>query len=433
MRMYDLIQKKKVGGELTPEEIRFLVDGYTAGRIPDEQMSAFAMAVYFRSMTAAETAALTDAMAHSGDMVDLSRFGTLSADKHSTGGVGDKTTLIVAPLAAALGCRVAKMSGRGLGHTGGTVDKLESIPGFRTVLEPEEFLSQVEKIGVAVVGQSGHLAPADKKLYALRDVTATVDSLPLIASSIMSKKLAAGAHSIVLDVKFGSGAFMKTLPDASALARAMVDIGRACGRNMTAVLTDMDRPLGFAIGNALEVAEAVEVLRGGGPQDLRAVSLELAAQMASLALGLPEEEARRRAVAALDGGAAWETFLRFVAAQGGDAEAVEDTARLPRAALAVPVKAAADGFVAHMDTEAVGGAAVVLGAGRERKEDAIDPAAGIVLVKKPGDAVRAGETLAVLHTGDARRAADGEAAFRAAVTIGPEAPPASPLIAQVLR
>ena len=433
MRMYDLIQKKKVGGELTPEEIRFLVDGYTAGRIPDEQMSAFAMAVYFRSMTAAETAALTDAMAHSGDMVDLSRFGTLSADKHSTGGVGDKTTLIVAPLAAALGCRVAKMSGRGLGHTGGTVDKLESIPGFRTVLEPEEFLSQVEKIGVAVVGQSGHLAPADKKLYALRDVTATVDSLPLIASSIMSKKLAAGAHSIVLDVKFGSGAFMKTLTDASALARAMVDIGRACGRNMTAVLTDMDRPLGYAIGNALEVAEAVEVLRGGGPQDLRAVSLELAAQMASLALGLSEEEARRRAEAALDGGAAWETFLRFVAAQGGDTAAVEDTARLPRAALTVPVTASADGFVAHMDTEAVGGAAVVLGAGRERKEDAIDPAAGIVLVKKPGDAVRAGETLAVLHTDDARRAADGEAAFRAAVTIGPEAPPASPLIAQILR
>jgi len=433
MRMYDLIQKKKVGGELTPEEIRFLVDGYTAGRIPDEQMSAFAMAVYFRSMTAAETAALTDAMAHSGDMVDLSRFGTLSADKHSTGGVGDKTTLIVAPLAAALGCRVAKMSGRGLGHTGGTVDKLESIPGFRTVLEPEEFLSQVEKIGVAVVGQSGHLAPADKKLYALRDVTATVDSLPLIASSIMSKKLAAGAHSIVLDVKFGSGAFMKTLTDASALARAMVDIGRACGRNMTAVLTDMDRPLGYAIGNALEVAEAVEVLRGGGPQDLRAVSLELAAQMASLALGLSEEEARRRAEAALDGGAAWETFLRFVAAQGGDTAAVEDTARLPRAALTVPVTASADGYVVHMDTEAVGGAAVVLGAGRERKEDAIDPAAGIVLVKKPGDAVRAGETLAVLHTDDARRAADGEAAFRAAVTIGPEAPPASPLIAQILR
>ena len=433
MRMYDLIQKKKVGGELTPEEIRFLVDGYTAGRIPDEQMSAFAMAVYFRSMTAAETAALTDAMAHSGDMVDLSRFGTLSADKHSTGGVGDKTTLIVAPLAAALGCRVAKMSGRGLGHTGGTVDKLESIPGFRTVLEPEEFLSQVEKIGVAVVGQSGHLAPADKKLYALRDVTATVDSLPLIASSIMSKKLAAGAHSIVLDVKFGSGAFMKTLTDASALARAMVDIGRACGRNMTAVLTDMDRPLGYAIGNALEVAEAVGVLRGGGPQDLRAVSLELAAQMASLALGLSEEEARRRAEVALDGGAAWETFLRFVAAQGGDTAAVEDTARLPRAALTVPVTASADGYVVHMDTEAVGGAAVVLGAGRERKEDAIDPAAGIVLVKKPGDAVRAGETLAVLHTDDARRAADGEAAFRAAVTIGPEAPPASPLIAQILR
>ena len=286
---------------------------------------------------------------------------------------------------------------------------------------------------MAVVGQSGHLAPADKKLYALRDVTATVDSLPLIASSIMSKKLAAGAHSIVLDVKFGSGAFMKTLTDASALARAMVDIGRACGRNMTAVLTDMDRPLGYAIGNALEVAEAVGVLRGGGPQDLRAVSLELAAQMASLALGLSEEEARRRAEAALDGGAAWETFLRFVAAQGGDTAAVEDTARLPRAALTVPVTASADGFVTHMDTEAVGGAAVVLGAGRERKEDAIDPAAGIVLVKKPGDAVRAGETLAVLHTDDARRAADGEAAFRAAVTIGPEAPPASPLIAQILR
>lgn len=428
MRMYDLIEKKKAGGALTRPEIEFLVRAYTAGEIPDYQMAAFAMAVWFRSMTPEETAVLTDAMARSGDTVDLSRFGELSVDKHSTGGVGDKTTLIVAPLAASLGCRVAKMSGRGLGHTGGTVDKLEAIPGFRTTLTREEFLSQVERVGAAVIGQSGNLAPADKKLYALRDVTATVDSVPLIASSVMSKKLAAGARSIVLDVKVGSGAFMKTEADAGMLAREMVRIGTACGRRMSAVLTNMDIPLGAAIGNALEVAEAMEVLRGGGPADLAEVSLTLAAEMVSLSLGIPAEEARARAARALADGTAWQKACEWIAAQGGDVAALEDVSRLPQAAVVRTVIAEREGYIAHMNAEEIGCAAMVLGAGRASKEDRIDPAAGVRLLKKTGDFVRKGDALAQLHTAYAEKCAEGARRFLAALTFAEEPPAPQPLV-----
>ena len=432
MRVYDLIQKKKNGEVLTPAELEFLVRGYTDGTIPDYQMSAFAMAVYFQSMTPAETAALTDAMARSGDTVDLSCFGDLSVDKHSTGGVGDKTTLIVAPLAASLGCKVAKMSGRGLGHTGGTVDKLESIPGYKTTLTGEEFLSQVTDIGVAVIGQSGNLAPADKKLYALRDVTATVDSIPLIASSIMSKKLAAGSHSIVLDVKFGSGAFMKTEEDAAALARAMVDIGTECGRNVTAVLTNMDIPLGCGIGNALEVAEAMQVLRGEGPDDLRRVSLVLAAHMVSLSLGITVDEAMVRVEDALDNGRAWNTFCRWITAQGGDPLVCEDPSRMKQSSLIREVRAPRSGYIIHMNTEKIGEAAVVLGAGRVRKEDDIDPAAGLRILKKTGDLVHEGDALAILHTEREDAFEDGAVRYLDAIAFGEDAPAAMPLISRVI-
>jgi len=433
MRVYDLIQKKKNGEELTPAELDFLVQGYTNGTIPDYQMSAFAMAVYFQSMTPAETAALTDAMARSGDTVDLSCFGDLSVDKHSTGGVGDKTTLILAPIVASLGCKVAKMSGRGLGHTGGTVDKLESIPGYKTTLTGEEFLTQVSEIGVAVIGQSGNLAPADKKLYALRDVTATVDSIPLIASSIMSKKLAAGSHSIVLDVKFGSGAFMKTEEDAAALARAMVDIGTECGRNVSAVLTNMDIPLGCGIGNALEVEEAMEVLRGGGPDDLRTVSVVLASHMVSLALGISVETAKEQVEDALNSGRAWSTFCRWIAAQGGDPLVCEDPSRMKRSAIIREVKAPKSGYITHMNTEKIGEAAVVLGAGRVRKEDDIDPAAGLRILKKTGDLVHAGDALAILHTEREDAFEDGAARYLDAIAFGEDAPAAMPLISRVIR
>ena len=433
MRVYDLIQKKKNGEELTPAELEFLVQGYTNGAIPDYQMSAFAMAVYFQSMTAAETAALTDAMARSGDTVDLSCFGDLSVDKHSTGGVGDKTTLILAPIVASLGCKVAKMSGRGLGHTGGTVDKLEAIPGYKTTLTGEEFLTQVREIGVAVIGQSGNLAPADKKLYALRDVTATVDSIPLIASSIMSKKLAAGSHSIVLDVKFGSGAFMKTEEDAAALARAMVDIGTECGRNVSAVLTNMDIPLGCGIGNALEVEEAMEVLRGEGPQDLRTVSVVLASHMVSLSLGITVEEAKSRVEDALDSGRALNTFRRWITAQGGDGAVCDDPSVMKRSSIIREVRAPRDGYITHMNTEKIGEAAVVLGAGRTRKEDDIDPAAGLRILKKTGDFVQAGDVLAYLHTESEKSFREGESRYLDAIEFGENAPETMPLISRVIR
>ena len=398
MRMVDLINKKKNGGILDREELAFFVNGVTDGSLPDYQLSAFCMAVLFQGMDDQEIAALTDLMAHSGDMIDLSEFGTLSVDKHSTGGVGDKTTLILAPLVAACGAKVAKMSGRGLGHTGGTVDKLESIPGYRTELPEEEFRRISREIGVCVIGQSGELAPADKRLYALRDVTGTVNSIPLIVSSIMSKKLAAGAHSIVLDVTVGSGAFMKTTADAVVLAEKMVTIGRACGRNMSALITDMSEPLGHAVGNALEVQEAIGVLRGEVGGDLKEVCLALAGEMLSLSLALGPEEGRKLAEETLESGAAYAKFKEWIAAQGGDVRFAEDPSRFPPAAYSLDVLAEESGYLAAMDTEAIGNAACSLGAGRRTKADVIDMAAGLVLTAKIGDQVKKGERLATLYS-----------------------------------
>ena len=398
MRIYDIIKKKRDGFELSREEIEFFINGYVDGSIYDYQASALCMAIFFKGMSEKETANLTLAMANSGDTVDLSRFGDKTVDKHSTGGVGDKTTLIVAPIVASLGCVMAKMSGRGLGHTGGTVDKLESIKGFNVELSPEEFFSQVEKNGVAVVGQSGNLTPADKKLYALRDVTATVDSIPLIASSIMSKKLAAGSHTIVLDVKYGSGAFMKTAEEAEVLATEMVKIGKNCGRNMAAVITNMERPLGKNIGNSLEVIEAVEVLKGNGPEDLKEVCLTLASQIVSLCEKISENDARNLCEEAINSGKAFEKFKEWIASQGGDSSWIENTDLFPKAKYKFEIKAENDGYISKMDAESIGIASVILGAGRETKEDTIDMSAGIVLNKKTGDKIAKGDTLATLYT-----------------------------------
>ncbi|MDT3427534.1 pyrimidine-nucleoside phosphorylase [Paenibacillus forsythiae] len=402
MRAVDIIQKKRDGRELTSEEISFLIQGYTRGEIPDYQMSAWAMAVYFRGMNARETGDLTLEMAKSGDQVDLGPIAGVKVDKHSTGGVGDKTTVVLAPLVAAAGVPVAKMSGRGLGHTGGTLDKLESISGFSVEMDRERFFAQVGEIGAAVIGQSGNITPADKKLYALRDVTATVESIPLIASSVMSKKIAAGADAIVLDVKTGSGAFMKTLEDSIKLAQAMVDIGTQLGRNTVAVISDMDQPLGYGIGNALEVKEGIETLRGQGPKDLTEVCLILGSQM--LVLGgkaKDTEEARKILEEHIADGSALEKLKAIVAAQGGDVSQIESPSALPAARKQVEVKAAADGHIEAIQAEAIGVAAMLLGAGRETKESVIDLAVGIVLAKKVGDAVSAGDTLAVLHISDA--------------------------------
>ena len=398
MRIYDIIKKKRDGFELSKEEIEFFIKGYVDGTIHDYQASALCMAIFFKGMTEKETADLTLAMANSGDTVDLSRFGEKTVDKHSTGGVGDKTTLIVAPIVTSLGCVMAKMSGRGLGHTGGTVDKLESIKGFNVELTPEEFFSQVEKNGVAVVGQSGNLTPADKKLYALRDVTATVDSIPLIASSIMSKKLAAGSHTIVLDVKYGSGAFMKTPEEAEVLATEMVKIGDNCGRNTAAVITNMERPLGNNIGNSLEVIEAIEVLKGNGPEDLKEVCLTLASQIVSLCEKISESEARSLCEDALASGKAFEKFKEWIVSQGGDGSWIENTDLFPKATYKFEIKAENDGYISKMDAEKIGISSVILGAGRETKEDIIDMSAGIVLNKKTGDKVSKGDTLATLYT-----------------------------------
>ena len=432
MRMYDIITKKKHGEELTDGEIRFFVDGYTRGEIPDYQASALLMAICLCDMSDRETATLTDAMSRSGEMLDLSEFGTLSVDKHSTGGVGDKTTMIVAPIVAAAGARVAKMSGRGLGHTGGTVDKLESFPGYRTSLPPEEFMAQVRRIGISVIGQSGNLAPADKKIYALRDVTATVDSVPLITSSIMSKKLAAGTHSIVLDVKCGSGSFMKTPEDAERLARSMVRIGKLCGRRVAALITDMDIPLGKAVGNISEVREAIATLRGEGEPDLCEVCLSLSAAMLHLALGLTAEEARDKAEETLASGAAYRKFCEWIEAQGGDATLCTHPEKFPVAKYRREVKAARGGYITHMDTERIGLTGVTLGAGRARKEDAIDLTAGISIEKKRGDSVAAGDTLAVLFTSDEGRLSAAEAEYLAALTIGDSAPGHIPLVYKMI-
>ncbi len=429
MRAVDLIEKKKRGEVLSKEELQFLIEGFTNEKIFDYQMSAWAMAVCFQGMTHEETAALTMAMAESGDQVDLSALGEKTVDKHSTGGVGDKTTLIVTPIVASLGGVVAKMSGRGLGHTGGTVDKLESLPGYRTELSSEEFMHQAEKVGLVVAGQSGNLAPADKKLYALRDVTATVDSIPLIASSIMSKKLAAGARSIVLDVKCGSGAFMKTPETAAALAEEMVEIGSACGRNVSALITNMDLPLGSAVGNALEVEEALAVLQGEGPADLREVCLALAAEMLRLCNGWSEEEAKQQAEVALYSGKAYEKMKEWIAAQGGDLEAFL-AGRREHQPIKYIVAAPADGYIQKMDAEKIGLSAMLLGAGRASKEDRIDFDAGLKILKKTGDAVKVGEPMAVLCAGSQRDFSAAEQCYLNALTIGDAKPEKQPLLYQ---
>ncbi len=428
MRAYDCIAKKRDGGELTEEEIHYMISSYVSGKIPDYQMAAFLMAVYFRGMTDRETAVMTQAVAHSGDIVDLSGIQGIKVDKHSTGGVGDKTTLIVAPVAAACGVKVAKMSGRGLGHTGGTIDKLESIPGFSTSLSKEKFIDVANRTGLSIAGQSGNLAPADKKMYALRDVTATVDSIPLIAVSIMGKKLASGSDCILLDVKTGSGAFMKTLKDSAALARCMVAIGEAAGKRTAALITNMDEPLGNYIGNALEVKEAVEVLKGGGPSDLRQLSLRLAAGMLELAGKGSAEECLKQAEEALNSGRALERFLAMVKAQGGDEECILDTDKLSAAPLRREVKAEKEGYIFHIDTEKCGIASVLLGAGRETKESALDYGAGIILKKKPGDRVARGEVMAVLFASKEELFHDAAEKFREAVEISEERPKTEKLI-----
>lgn len=429
MRMYDIIKKKRDGGALSKEEIDFFIKGYVDGSIPDYQASAFCMAVFYSGMTEEETASLTLSMAHSGDTVDLSRFGTLSADKHSTGGVGDKTTLIVAPICASLGCVMAKMSGRGLGHTGGTIDKLESIEGFNTALSPEEFFTQVEKTGIAVVGQTGNLTPADKKLYALRDVTATVDSLPLIASSIMSKKLAAGAHNIVLDVKCGSGAFMKTPEDAEALATEMVKIGKMCGRNTRAVITNMNRPLGNNIGNALEVQEAIDVLKNSGPEDLREVCLALATEIVASTKGISREEAAILTNDALTSGKAYNKFIEWVKAQG----ATQNELSFKKADYSYDVISETDGYIVSSDAEKIGISAVILGAGREKKEDTIDMSAGIILNKKTGDKVTKGDTIATLYSCNKNSFEGAKKQFLDALEFSENEPIKEPLIYKVVK
>lgn len=427
MRMTDLIEKKKRGEPLQEEEIRFFVNGFTRGEIPDYQASALLMAICFVGMTAEETADLTECMAHSGDTLDLSDICGVTADKHSTGGVGDKTTLLVAPICAAAGLKIAKMSGRGLGHTGGTVDKLESIPGFRTALSEAEFKAQVNKIGLAVTGQTGELAPADKKIYALRDVTATVNSIPLIASSIMSKKLAAGAQNIVLDVKCGSGAFMQSIDGARALAEQMVAIGKACGRHTAAVLTNMDVPLGTHIGNALEVFEACAVLRGGGSADLREISLILSAHLIAMSQHTPYDTAYRTAAEMLGNGTAFQKLQEMVAAQGGDACVLESTDCFLQASMRMEIRAPQTGYIARMHTQKIGESASLLGAGRAKKTDAIDYAAGIVLQKKTGDFVQKDEPLAVLYASGKEKLQAGKTRFLEALTFSKEKPAPQPL------
>ena len=398
MRMVDIIEKKRDGGELTKEEIRFFVNSYTEGSVPDYQVSALLMAIYFQDMTDDERANLTMAMVESGDQIELSGIKGVKVDKHSTGGVGDTTTLPLAAMVAAVGVPVAKMSGRGLGHTGGTIDKLESIEGFHVELSSEEFVKQVNEIGMAVIGQSGNLTPADKKLYALRDVTATVSSVPLIASSIMSKKIAAGADAIVLDVKTGDGAFMKTVEDSKRLAEAMVKIGNSVGRNTMAIISSMDQPLGFAIGNALEVKEAIDTLKGHGPEDLNELCYTLGSQMVVLGgKASTIEEARKMLEEVVANGKALEVLKKFIAAQGGDASVVDDPSRLPQAKYVSEIPAKQAGYIAKIEAEDIGTAAMLLGAGRATKESEIDLAVGLVLNKKVGDYVEAGESLVTVH------------------------------------
>ena len=432
MRMYDIIKKKRDGGELSTEEIAFFIQGVTDGSIPDYQITALLMAIYFRGMNMRETCDLTYAVRDSGEKLDGSRIRGIRVDKHSTGGVGDKTSLVVAPIVASYGIKVAKMSGRGLGHTGGTVDKLESIDGFRTTLSEEEFTAQVNEIGLAIVGQSKQFAPADKKLYALRDVTATVDSMPLIASSIMGKKLAADDDCIVLDVKTGSGSFMKTVENSRELARIMVGIGKNAGKKMAALITDMDRPLGYAIGNSLEVIEAVETLRGHGPKDFTEVSLTLAGHMLSLAGMGTAEQCEALARRAIEDGSALKKLIETVEAQGGNAELIRHPETFKKAAFSHPVLAKKSGYIAKTDTEAYGISSLLLGAGRNTAEDEIDFSAGILLRKKTGDRVEAGEEIATLYANREELFAAAEEKLLSATEISAEKPVPAPLIYDIV-
>ncbi len=433
MRATDLIIKKRNGGELTPDEITWLIDGYVRGDVPDYQMAAWAMAVVWRGMTDGETTALTLAMARSGEQIRLHDIAPLTVDKHSTGGVGDKTSLVLLPLVAALGLPVAKMSGRGLGFTGGTLDKLEAIPGFRVDLSADEFRQAVRDVGLVIAGQSAELAPADKQLYALRDVTGTVDSIPLIAASIMSKKLAAGADCIVLDVKVGRGAFMKTPDEARELARRMVAIGQGAGRRVSAVLTSMEQPLGHAIGNALEIKEAIAALHNHGPSDLRELCLVLGTQLVLLA-GKASTPADAEAMLrdALESGAAWQKFCSMVERQGGDVETLADPALLPEATTKEPVTAPHDGYIAHIDTLALANIVNELGGGRQQKEDLIDPSVGIVLEHNVGAFVAHGAPLATIHASHTAAVDQTRKRVRAAFTLGAEQPAVQPLIIETI-
>lgn len=433
MRMYDVIFKKRQGIELSDKEIQWLIRGYVEGNIPDYQMSAFLMAVMFKGMTTKELGTFTMAMAHSGDMVNLSAIKGIKVDKHSTGGVGDKTTLVIASLVAACGGVVAKMSGRGLGHTGGTIDKMESIPGLKTELSEEAFRNQVNNIGVAVIGQSSNIAPADKKIYALRDVTATVDSIPLIASSIMSKKLASGADAILLDVKVGSGAFMKSLDEAHTLAQTMVDIGRENNRIVKAVITDMDRPLGYAIGNALEIAEVIQTLRGHGPRDLTDECLVMAAYLLVMSEKGDYDTCYARVQTALQNGEGLAKLRDLIVYQGGDGHVVDNISLLGQSQFTYDIKTSSAGYITHMDTEVCGIASVMLGAGRTVKDGPIDMTAGIVMHKKTGDSIAEGDVIATLYADDESLFEGAAHAYVQALTIGLEKPVSRDTILAVIE
>lgn len=434
MRMYDLIMKKRNGGTLSRDEIFFMIEGYTKGNIPDYQMSAMMMAIYFNGMNEKETAALTMAMAESGDQLDLSGIQGIKVDKHSTGGVGDKTSLALTPMVSACGVKIAKMSGRGLGHTGGTIDKLESFQGFSTSLSEEAFIDQVNRIGISIIGQTKNLAPADKKLYALRDVTATVDNMSLIASSIMSKKLAAGADAIVLDVKTGSGAFMKEEADAMLLAGEMMTIGKNAGRKMMAVISDMDQPLGNAVGNALEVKEAIETLKGHGPADFTELCMTLGSCMLMVAeIAENEQQAREMLKEAVDSGKALDKLAELVEAQGGNKRMVYETDLLPKASSITPLLSEKDGYVEKIQCDEVGICSLILGGGRETKESAIDLSVGIVLTKKVGSHVKAGEPLAYIHSNEEAKRLACEERLRKAFHIGDKVKKEGAIIHQILK
>ncbi|MCQ2505916.1 MAG: thymidine phosphorylase [Lachnospiraceae bacterium] len=428
MRMFDIIQHKRHGLELTDEEIAFFVKNFTAGNIADYQASALLMAICCNGMTDRETTTLTLEMMNSGDTIDLSRFGNCSIDKHSTGGVGDKTTLIIAPVVSSLGGKMAKMSGRGLGHTGGTVDKLESIPGYKTSISPEEFLDIVDEHGVCVIGQSGDLAPADKKIYALRDVTATIDAVPLICSSIMSKKLAAGAKNIVLDVKVGSGAFMKTIEDARLLAEKMISVGESLGRNVRALVTNMDLPLGNAIGNSLEVIEAVEVLKGRKKGDIYDICVELSANLVSMFKEITYEEARKMVIEVIDNGTAYNKMKEWVASQGGDVSTLDDTSKLSGNELKREIVAEKNCFIGAMNAEGIGVAAGLTGAGRQTKADVLDLYAGIYLNKKTGDRIEKGDVIATIYASTEEKLDLAEKKFMESITFSSEKPSKPQLI-----